>query len=390
MSILIVGAGHAGGTVAASLRQLGCDEPITIVGDEPYLPYQRPPLSKAWLKGDVSFAAVGLRPQAFYDQRNIALRLDARVAAIDPAAQSAILSSGESLSYRVLILATGARPRRMGIEGEDLPGVHALRSIADADAIKAGLQPGRRLVVIGGGYVGLEVAASARIHGMEVVVVEREARLMARVASPILSAFVQKYHERQGVVFRLEAGVTGIESASGSVRGVRLADGRSEPADMVLVGIGAVPNVELAQAAGLVCNNGIAVDLEARTSAPGIYAIGDCTERPLPHYGCRMRLESVASAVEQARQAAAAICGAKPPAPEVPWFWSDQYDLKIQIAGLPIGGAAVEVRGAVDEGKFAVAHLAGDGRLCAVEAINLPAEYMAGRATIGKQRAAVT
>jgi 3-phenylpropionate/trans-cinnamate dioxygenase ferredoxin reductase subunit len=390
VSILIVGAGHAGGTVAASLRQLGCDEPITIVGDEPYLPYQRPPLSKAWLKGDVGFAAVGLRPQAFYDQRNIALRLDARVAAIDPAAQSAILSSGESLSYRVLILATGARPRRMGIEGEDLPGVHALRSIADADAIKAGLQPGRRLVVIGGGYVGLEVAASARIHGMEVVVVEREARLMARVASPILSAFVQKYHERQGVVFRLEAGVTGIESASGSVRGVRLADGRSEPADMVLVGIGAVPNVELAQAAGLVCNNGIAVDLEARTSAPGIYAIGDCTERPLPHYGCRMRLESVASAVEQARQAAAAICGAKPPAPEVPWFWSDQYDLKIQIAGLPIGAAAVEVRGAVDEGKFAVAHLAGDGRLCAVEAINLPAEYMAGRATIGKQRAAVT
>jgi 3-phenylpropionate/trans-cinnamate dioxygenase ferredoxin reductase subunit len=225
---------------------------------------------------------------------------------------------------------------------------------------------------------------------MEVVVVEREARLMARVASPILSAFVQKYHERQGVVFRLEAGVTGIESASGSVRGVRLADGRSEPADMVLVGIGAVPNVELAQAAGLVCNNGIAVDLEARTNAPGIYAIGDCTERPLPHYGCRMRLESVASAVEQARQAAAAICGAKPPAPEVPWFWSDQYDLKIQIAGLPIGAAAVEVRGAVDEGKFAVAHLAGDGRLCAVEAINLPAEYMAGRATIGKQRAAVT
>lgn len=390
MSILIVGAGHAGGTVAASLRQLGCDEPITIVGDEPYLPYQRPPLSKAWLKGDVSFAAVGLRPQAFYDQRNIALRLDARVAAIDPAAQSAILLSGESLSYRVLILATGARPRRMGIEGEDLPGVHALRSIADADAIKAGLQPGRRLVVIGGGYVGLEVAASARIHGMEVVVVEREARLMARVASPILSAFVQKYHERQGVVVRLEADVTGIESARGSVRGVGLADGRSEPADMVLVGIGAVPNVELAQAAGLVCNNGIAVDLEARTSAPGIYAIGDCTERPLPHYGCRMRLESVASAVEQARQAAAAICGAKPPAPEVPWFWSDQYDLKIQIAGLPTGAAAVEVRGAVDEGKFAVAHLAGDGRLCAVEAINLPAEYMAGRATIGKQRAAVT
>ncbi|MEO8651328.1 MAG: FAD-dependent oxidoreductase [Hyphomicrobiaceae bacterium] len=388
MTILIVGAGHAGGTVAASLRQLGCEEAIVIVGDEPHLPYQRPPLSKAWLKGDVPFAAVGLRPQAFYDQRSIALRLDARVAAIDPVEHTATLASGEILPYRVLILATGARPRRMRIEGEDAAGVHALRSIADADAIKAGLEPGYKLVVIGGGYIGLEVAASARARGMEVIVVEREARLMARVASPILSAFVQDYHERRGVMFRLEAGVAGIDSKDGRVCRVRLADGRSESADMVLVGVGAVPNIELAQAAGIACNNGIAVDLEARTSAPDVYAIGDCTERPLPHYGSRMRLESVASAVEQARQAAAAICGAKPPVPEVPWFWSDQYDLKIQIAGLPIGAAAVEVRGAIDDGKFAVAHVAADGGLCAVEAINLPAEYMAGRATIGKQRAA--
>ena len=389
MAILIVGAGHAGGTVAASLRQLGCDEPISIVGDEPHLPYQRPPLSKAWLKGDVAFAAVGLRPQAFYDQRNIALRHDARVAAIDPAARTVALASGETLPYRVLILATGARPRRMGIFGEDAVGVHALRSIADADAIKSGLQHGQRLVVIGGGYIGLEVAASARARGMEVVVVEREARLMARVASPILSAFARDYHERQGVMFRLETGVAGLEVADGRVRGVRLADGRSEAADMVLVGVGAVPNVELAQAAGIACNNGIAVDLAAQTSAADIYAIGDCTERPLPHYACRMRLESVASAVEQARQAAAAICGTKPPMPEVPWFWSDQYDLKIQLAGLPIGAATMEVRGSIDDGKFAVVHLAADGRLCAVEAINLPAEYMAGRATIGKQRTSV-
>lgn len=387
MTILIVGAGHAGGTAAATLRQLGCDEPIAIIGDEPHLPYQRPPLSKAWLKGDVPFTAVGLRPQAFYDQRNIVLRQGVRATAIDPVAHAVTLDSGESLSYRALILATGARPRRMGLDGEDLPGVFALRSIADADAIKAGLLPGRRMVVIGGGYIGLEVAASARAKGMDVVVIERESRLMARVASPALSAFVQGYHERQGVAFRLEAAVAGLVSEGGRVCGVRLADGRSETADMVLVGIGAVPNVELAQAAGIACNNGIVVDLEARTSAPDIYAIGDCTERPLPHYGCRMRLESVASAVEQARQAAAAICGAKPPAPEVPWFWSDQYDLKIQIAGLPIGAASTEVRGSVDDGKFAVVHLAADGRMCAVEAINLPAEYMAGRATIGKQRA---
>jgi 3-phenylpropionate/trans-cinnamate dioxygenase ferredoxin reductase component len=388
VTILIVGAGHAGGTVAASLRQLACEEPISMVGDEPHLPYQRPPLSKAWLKGYLAFTAVGLRPQAFYDQRNIALRLETRVAAIDPAAHTVALASGESLSYRALVLATGARPRRMGIDGEDAVGVHALRSIADADAIKAGLQAGQRLVVIGGGYIGLEVAASARLRGMDVVVIEREARLMARVASPIVSAFVQEHHENHGVMFRLEAVVAGLEVEEGRVRGVRLADGRHEAADMALIGIGVVPNIELAQAAGIVCNNGIAVDLEARTSAPDIYAIGDCTERPLPHYGCRMRLESVASAVEQARQAAAAICGAKPPAPEVPWFWSDQYDLKIQIAGLPIGAATVEVRGNLDAGKFAVVHLVADGGVCAVEAINLPAEYMAGRATIGKQRSA--
>lgn len=388
MTILIVGAGHAGGTLAAGLRQLGCEEAIAIVGDEPHLPYQRPPLSKAWLKGDAVFAAVGLRPQAFYDQRSIALRLGSRVAAIDPVAHVVSLASGESLPYRVLILATGARPRRMGIDGEDVLGVHALRSIADADAIKAGLRPGRRLVVIGGGYIGLEVAASARARGMDVVVVEREARLMARVASPILSAFMQDYHERQGVMFRLESGVDSIETRDGRASGVRLADGRSEPADMVLVGVGAVPNVELAQAAGIACSNGIAVDLMARTSAPDVYAIGDCTERPLPHYGCRMRLESVASAVEQTRQAAASICGTKPPMPEVPWFWSDQYDLKIQIAGLPIGSASVEVRGAIDDGKFAVAHVAADGGLCAVEAVNLPGEYMAARSTIGKRHAA--
>lgn len=385
VTILIVGAGHAGGALAANLRQLGSDAPITVVGDEPYLPYQRPPLSKAWLKGDLAFGAVGLRPQAYYDQRNIGFRLDARVAALDRAGKTATLDSGEVLPYRALVLATGARPRRMGLAGEDLANVHALRSIADADAIKAALRKGERLVVIGGGYIGLEVAASARAHGMDVVVVEREARLMARVASPAISAFVQDYHERQGVVFRLEAAVAGLEADGARVCGVRLADGRVEAADMVLVGIGAVPNVELAQAAGLACNNGIAVDLEARTSDPAILAIGDCTERPLPHYGRRVRLESVASALEQAKQAAAAICGAKPPPPEVPWFWSDQYDLKFQIAGLPIGAATTEVRGDVEQGKFAVAHLDADGGLVAVEAINLPAEYMAGRAAIAKR-----
>ena len=387
MSILIIGAGHAGGVVAANLRQAGSDAPITIIGDEPYPPYQRPPLSKVWLKGDVAFSAVGLRPETYYAQRDISLRLDASVVALDRVTRTVTLASGGTLPYSTLILATGARARRLGLAGEDLPGVHALRTIADADRVKAGLIAGQRLVVIGGGYVGLEVAASARLKGMEVVVIEREARLLARVASPPISAFMQQYHERQGVRFRLETSVMGFDARDGRVAGVQLSDGTREPADMVLVGVGAVPNTELAVAAGLVCNNGIAVDLDARTSDPSIFAIGDCTERPLPHYGCRVRLESVASALEQAKQATAAICGTKAPMPEVPWFWSDQYDLKLQIAGLPIGATRIDLRGDAAQGKFAVAHFDERDRLCAVEAVNLPAEYMAGRASIAKERA---
>jgi 3-phenylpropionate/trans-cinnamate dioxygenase ferredoxin reductase subunit len=388
LSILIIGAGHAGGAVAASLRQHLPDAPITIIGDEPYLPYQRPPLSKAWLKSDVAFSVVGLRPQTYYEQRSISLRLESRVAAIDCGYHTITLASGEVLTYGTLILATGARARRLGLAGEDLPGVHVLRTLADADRIKAGLVAGQRLVVIGGGYIGLEVAASARLKGMDVIVVEREQRLLARVASPPISAFMQSFHERQGVAFRLETGVAGFDVREGRVTGVKLSDGEIAAADMVLVGVGAVPNTELAEAAGIACSNGISVDLDARTSDANVFAIGDCTERPLPHYGCRARLESVASALEQARQSTAAICGAKAPAPEVPWFWSDQYDVKLQTAGLPIGATRFEVRGDVDQGKFAVAHLDDEGRLCAVEAVNFPKEYMAGRAAIGNQRSA--
>jgi 3-phenylpropionate/trans-cinnamate dioxygenase ferredoxin reductase subunit len=387
LTIVIVGAGHAGGAVAANLRQLGSEAPIIVIGDEPHLPYQRPPLSKAWLKSDVAFSAVGLRPQSYYDQRNISLRLGTRVVAIDRTSRTVSLANSESLAYDELILATGARARRLGLAGEGLPGVHVLRTIADADRLKAGLISGHRLVVIGGGYIGLEAAASARLKGMDVVVIEREARLLARVASQPISAFMQGFHERQGVRFRLEMGVAGFQVREGRVIGVEMSDGQIAPADMVLVGVGAVPALALAEAAGIKCSNGICVDLKARTSEPDIFAIGDCTERPLPHYGCRARLESVASALEQARQAAAAICGAKAPTPEVPWFWSDQYDVKLQIAGLPIGATRIEVRGDASQGRFAVAHLDDGGRLCAVEAVNAPAEYMSARATIGKERA---
>ncbi len=260
-----------------------------------------------------------------------------------------------------------------------------LRTAADAEMLKAGIAPGKRLVIVGGGYVGLEVAASARALGAEVTVVEREPRILARVAGPELSDFFTAYHRKHGVRFELNAVVEGLEGEGGQVKAVRLGDGRTLACDLVLIGVGALPNQELAAEAGLTCDDGVVVDGEARTSDPAVYAIGDVTRRPLPLYGRNVRLESVPNALEQAKQAAAAITGHKPPAPEVPWFWSDQYDLKLQIAGLPFDADAVIVRGDPDAARFAVFHLKGD-LIQAVEAINAPAEFMGGRLLIGARR----
>ena len=251
--------------------------------------------------------------------------------------------------------------------------------------LKAGIARGKRLVIVGGGYVGLEVAASARALGAEVVVVEREPRILARVAGPDLSAFFTAYHHKHGVRFELNASVTVLEGEDGQVTGVRLDDGRSLPCDLVLIGVGALPNQALAEDAGLPCDDGIVVDEHARTADPSIFAIGDVTRRPLPLYGRTFRLESVPSALEQAKQAAAAITGHKPPTPEVPWFWSDQYDLKLQIAGLPFDVDGVIVRGDPDAARFAVFHMKGDV-IQAVEAVNAPAEFMGGRLLIGARR----
>jgi 3-phenylpropionate/trans-cinnamate dioxygenase ferredoxin reductase subunit len=262
--------------------------------------------------------------------------------------------------------------------------VFELRSAADAEALKAALTPGRRLAVIGGGYIGLEVAASARALGCEAVVLERECRLLARVASEPLSDFFHAYHTARGVGFELGCAVEAVEGQGGHVTGVRLGDGRTVGCDAVLVGVGAQPNIELAQAAGLTCGNGIVVDLQARTSDPAVFAIGDCTFRPLPLYGVDFRLESVPNALEQARQAASAIAGRPAPAPETPWFWSDQYDLKLQIAGLAFEPDQRVIRGDVDQARFAVFHLA-EGRIMAVEAVNAPAEFMGGRLLIQRK-----
>ena len=387
--IVIVGAGHAGGTVAALLRQQGWTGPVTLVGEEPIAPYQRPPLSKAWLKGEADAAALALRPDGFYAEHAIDLRLGATAARLVRGAQGGevALADGEALAYDRLVLATGSRARRIALPGLELDGVLELRTAADADRLKAALRPGARLAIIGGGYIGLEAAASARALGAEATVIELQSRLLARVAHETLSLFVHDYHRARGVQFRLACGVAALEGEEGRVTGVRLDDGRLIACDAALVGVGAQPNQELAEAAGLLCDNGVVVDLAARTSDPCIYAIGDCTRRPLPLYGCMGRLESVPNALEQAKQAAADLCGAQPPASETPWFWSDQFDLKLQIAGLPIGAVRTVVRGEPATARFAVFHLNAEDQVQAVEAINAPPEFMAGRQLIGSRRA---
>jgi 3-phenylpropionate/trans-cinnamate dioxygenase ferredoxin reductase subunit len=381
--VVIVGAGHAGGSVAAFLRQFGHAGPITLIGEEPLAPYQRPPLSKGWLKGDADAEALELRPQSFYVEHHVDLRLATRVRAIDRTTRTVELGNGRSLPYDVLVVATGSTARKLPIPGADHPDVLELRTAADADRLKARLAGGGRLIVVGAGYVGLEVAASARALGCEVVVVEREARVLARVASEPLSAFFERLHRERGVTLLTGAGVTAIDADG---RHVRLADGSVLEGDAVLAGVGAAACDQLATAAGLECRDGIVVDLEARTADPAVFAVGDCTRRPLPLYGETGRLESVPNALEQAKQAAAAITGATPPAGEVPWFWSDQYEIKLQIAGLPIGADRRVVRGDPAENRFAVFHLNGD-RVLAVEAVDAGPEFMAGRQLIARRQA---
>ncbi|HEY0599938.1 NAD(P)/FAD-dependent oxidoreductase [Brevundimonas sp.] len=377
--VLIIGAGHAGGTAAALLRQYGHEGPIVLAGDEPAPPYQRPPLSKAWLKGEADLEALLLRPEAFYAEHGIELRTGVTATAIDAPAKTVTFADGTVEPYDALILATGSAARKLAIPGADRPDLLELRTLADAERLKAALGPGRRLAVVGGGYVGLEAAASARALGAGAVIIERMDRVLARVASQTLSEFFTRFHRDHGVEVLTSAEVTGIEDG-----GVRLSDGRLIEADAVLVGVGALARDELARTAGLACENGVVVDETGRTSDPAIWAIGDATFRPVPvHGGRRHRLESVPNALEQAKQAAAAITGRPAPTPEVPWFWSDQYDVKLQIAGLADGADRQVLRGDPAAAAFAVFHLAGDRIVC-VEAVNAPAEFMAGRQMIGR------
>jgi 3-phenylpropionate/trans-cinnamate dioxygenase ferredoxin reductase component len=343
-------------------------------------PYHRPPLSKAYLKGEADVERLWLKPRAFYDDNRIELALGAAAQTLDRAGKTLTLADGSALAYDKLILATGSVPRALTIPGHDLHGVVALRSLADADVLRERVQPGERLVVIGAGYIGLEAAAAARQLGHEVTVLEAAPRVLGRVTGEAVSAFYTNEHRAQGVDLRLDARIEALVGEGGKLTGVRLASGEVVPATLALVGI--VPNVTLAQQAGLACENGVQVDDDARTADPDIYAIGDCASRPLSHYGRTGRLESVHNAVEQAKLAAASIVGKPRPACDAPWFWSDQYDLKLQTVGLLEGYDETVVRGDPAARRFAVYYLK-NRVLLAVDAVNSMPDFLCGKKLVG-------
>ena len=377
--IVIVGAGQAAAQAIASLRGEGYSGAITLVGDEPFLPYQRPPLSKAYLLGKLERDRLFLKPDQFYTDAGIDLRLGVQATAIDRSARRLQLSDNSALAYDKLLLATGTRVRRIKVPGAELAGVHYLRSIADVDLLRPALVPGKTLAVIGGGYIGLEVAAVAIKLGLEVTVFEALDRLMARAVSPVLSEFYLAEHRNAGVKFQLKTGVEGFVGG-GRLSAVR-AGGAEHAADLALVGIGVLPNTEIAAAAGLSCDDGIMVDPYCTSiDDPAIFAAGDCT-RHHGRDGAVMRLECVQNAIDQAKHAALAMLGRPTPYAEVPWFWSDQYDLKMQIAGLSRPGDDLVLRGDPAGRKFAVFHLR-KGRVAAVEAVNAASEYIVGRKLI--------
>jgi 3-phenylpropionate/trans-cinnamate dioxygenase ferredoxin reductase subunit len=384
--VVIVGAGQAGFQVAASLRAEGFEGPVTLIGEEPGVPYQRPPLSKGFMSGKQAIEATALRPLAFYQSHRIELVTGDRVTEIDPLARSVRLASGRSLPYGTLVLAVGARNRILPIKGADLDGVCYLRTDAEAVDIQQRLHHARDVVVVGGGFIGLELAAAARTLGKSVRVLELQPRLMPRVVSPILSDFYRDVHHAQGVQVSLSSGIAEIVGDHGKVSTVVLNEGSVCPADLVLVGIGVVPNVELAAGAGLPVSNGIVVDERLRTENENIYAIGDCADHPNPFAdplaGGRARIESVQNAGDQAKCVAAAIVGHAEDYRAVPWFWTDQFDIKLQMAGLSGGYSQVVMRGDPESRKFSVFYFRNE-RLAAIDSINRPGDHLAGRKLIG-------
>jgi 3-phenylpropionate/trans-cinnamate dioxygenase ferredoxin reductase subunit len=382
-TFVIVGASHASVQAIDTLRRSGHQGPIVLVGDEPHLPYNRPPLSKKFLSGELERERLLLRSPQFYEQAGVETRLGVPVTAIDRGDRRLRLGDGSELNYDKLLLCVGSRPRMLESPGHDLAGIHCLRTIADVEAIRADLAAARRLVVVGAGYVGLEAAASARHLGIDVTVLEMADRPLNRVVAPLLSDFYLRRHEREGVRIHCGASVTAFEG-DGRVRAVVCGD-EAYPADLVIVGVGILPDVSLAAAAGIRCENGVWVDEQCQTSDPNIWAAGDCTNHPSVRYGRRVRLESVDNAVEQGRVSAVNMSGGQARHEHVPWFWSDQYDIKLQIAGLSQGYDQAVLRGNPESGSFALYYLA-QGELLAVDAVNSPRDFMAGKRWIAERK----
>lgn len=386
---VIIGAGQAGVQTAVELRAAGYGGPVTLLGAERALPYHRPPLSKAYLTGDKGPDALLMRGPSFYSEQAIALHQGAEAVGIDRAAKSVTTAEGQRFAYDHLVFATGATARPLGCAGADLDGVMVLRSRADTEALKLRLEAAARLVVVGGGFIGLEVAASARKLGKQVTVLEMQDRLMARAVGPDVSAFFAEIHRQNGVDLRLGDGIAAIAGRNGAVSGVRTTSGADLACDIVLAGIGVSPRTHLAEAAGLVIANGIVVDAAQRTSDPHVFALGDCASFPNPHGGGMIRLESVQNAVDQAKIVAAGILGQDARYQAVPWFWSDQFDLKLQMVGLSHGHDHVEERGSRGDRRFSVFYFKA-GHLIAIDSINRPADHMRGRKLLAAGAAPVT
>lgn len=380
---IIIGASHAAAQLAPSLRQEGWEGKIIVIGDEPYLPYHRPPLSKAFLAGDQTAEGLLIRKQPIYDKNDIEFKLGTRVESINRSHKNITLTNGEVLSYDKLALCTGSRVRTVSLPGVDLEGIHYLRDISDVEAIKGDVASGKSAVIVGGGYIGLETAASLKKQGMNVTVLEMAPRVLARVTAPELSEFYTRVHSDEGVTIKTGIAVSGFEG-DGRVQRVACADGSSFDADLVVIGVGIVPNVELAEAAGLTVENGVVVDEFARTNDPDIVAAGDVTNHPNDLYGIRLRLESVPNATDQAKSAAASICGKDKVYRSLPWFWSDQYDLKLQIAGLSQGYDEVVIRGDKDAGRSFVAFYLKEGKLISADCVNRPQEFMISKKIISE------
>ena len=375
--IVIVGAGQAGATLAETLRALGHRGPLTLVGAEPVAPYQRPPLSKKYLLGEIGPDRLALKPDSFWTEQGVETILGARAAALDRGARVLRLADGRALPFDLLALATGARPRRLPAAiGGELPGVHVLRDQADADALAAALRPGGRMLVVGGGYIGLEAAAVAAARGMAVTLVEAAPRILGRVAPAETADFFRALHARHGVRIVAGASLAAFDERAGRLAGAVLADGSRIEADVAVVGVGVAPEDALAGDAGLRIENGVAVDAACRTADPAIFAAGDCAS--FPWRGQRVRLESVQNAIDMARAAARAMMGEAVTYDPTPWFWSDQFDVKLQIAGLGAGRDRVVVRPGAREGALSVWSFAA-GRLLAVDAMNDARAYMTAK-----------